>query len=407
MSSNIAIRCRGLTKDFKNLASPVTQLLSVFGVAPERIVRRKRVLRGLDFEIAKGEKVGILGINGAGKSTLLQIMAGMSKPTSGSLEISGSVGSILELGAGFHPELTGRQNAETLLLLNGTPKTELRQRIDDVIDFSGLGDDIDVKTRTYSSGMLVRLAFAVATSGTPDIFIVDEALAVGDSAFQQKCYQHLQGALSASTLVLISHDMVAVSALCTRAIILDGGKVVFDGNPHEAMPIYNRIAHGAHAPKIADGDIVPMEIKSGQGRIDIRSVKTSVNGKSSSVITTGDILEVDIELFNCGDRTDAVTGIALGDLRGQRIFGQNTANGPPISLPHGTSRVVMRVPWPRVASGSYYLTPGVSSSSNGLLVIECWANNVIEIRGCLDEPSHGLFNVPLEYEFVESLTASG
>lgn len=401
MSSDFAIKAVDLTKDFKNLTSPLAQLLNVFGCAPSRLARRKRVLKGLNFEIEKGEKVGILGVNGAGKSTLLQIMAGMSSPTTGRLEVNGNVGSILELGAGFHPELTGRQNAETLLLLNGTPRSELESRIADVVAFSGLLDDIDSKTRTYSSGMLVRLAFAVATSGTPDIFIVDEALAVGDGAFQQKCYQHLQSTLASSTLVLISHDMTAVSALCNRAIILDGGKVVFDGPPNEAMPIYNRIVHGDLAVAAANHGVIPPECKSGPRNIDIVEARVSVNGEIARTVTSGDDIEVELVLDNGGTPTDVVTGVAGGDVRGQRIFGQNTARGLPMRVASGRSTVSMKFAWPRVAPGKYYLTFGVSSSVGGLLAIECWANNFVELSAFLDEESHGLFNVNLENSLLE------
>lgn len=405
MSSEVAIRCRGLTKDFKNLSSPAAQLLSVFGFAPSARVGRKKVLRGIDFEIAKGEKVGILGVNGAGKSTLLQIMAGMSKPTTGSLEITGSVGAILELGAGFHPELTGRQNAETLLLLNGTPRSQIKDRIEEVIAFSGLATDIDVKTRTYSSGMLVRLAFAVATSGTPDIFIVDEALAVGDGAFQQKCFQHLQSTLADSTLVLISHDMVAVSALCNRAIILDGGKIVFDGSPHEAMPLYNRIVHGRPESVSAMAGPIPAALKSGPRKIDIIEARVLRDGVTATAVAPGQTLEVILDLHNYGGPTDIVTGIAAGDVRGQRIFGQNTERGTPMRIGHGKSRVSMRFQWPCVAGGGYFLTPGISSSVNGLLAIECWANNLVEIKAILHEQSHGLFNVCLVNELLENADA--
>ena len=148
MSSDIAIRACGLTKEFKNLKGPFRQLLNVFGVAPPGFVARKQVLKGLDFTVRRGEKIGILGMNGAGKSTLLQIIAGNSVPTQGSLDVHGNIGAILELGAGFHAELTGRQNAETQLLLAGVDRRDLPMLMQRIIGFSGLGTDIDVKTRT-------------------------------------------------------------------------------------------------------------------------------------------------------------------------------------------------------------------------------------------------------------------
>lgn len=399
MSSDIAIKAVGLKKEFKDLGRPTAQLLNAFNLASDRIAPRKKVLNGLDFTISKGEKVGILGMNGAGKSTLLQIMAGNSKQTSGELEINGRIGAILELGAGFHPDLTGRQNAETLLLLGGMGKADIPATMEWIIQFSGLAENIDFRTRTYSSGMLVRLAFAVATCGNPEVFFVDEALAVGDAAFQQKCYSHLQTALAASTLVLISHDLAAVAALCDRAIVLDGGRIVFDGSPQSAFPIYNRIIHGngpsADAVGLDADGVVSHACKSGPRELDIKTVKFTVNGEHTTTVLPGDLVKVSLSVDNPGDAVAFIAGVSVADIKGQVLFGQNSELLPEMWSAHGLSLVDLEFYWPRVASGSYFLTVGIASSFHGIHRVQCWANNVLHINAILDQNPHGLFNIDL------------
>lgn len=399
MSSELAIKADGLVKEFKNLGRPMAQLLNSFNLAGSRVAPRRRILDNLDFEIRKGEKVGILGMNGAGKSTLLQIMAGNSRPTAGNIEINGRIGAILELGAGFHPDLTGRQNAETLLQLSGMSKAEIPATMEWIIGFSGLKDSIDFRTRSYSSGMLVRLAFATATCGNPDVFFVDEALAVGDAAFQQKCYTHLQTALSGSTLVLISHDLAAVSALCDRAIVLDGGRIAFDGPPQAAFPVYNRLIHGSGSITstglIDDNGRVSDACKSGPRDLDIETVDFTLNGVRSSSARSGDQTRVAITFENHVEPCEFVVGVSVTDIRGQVIFGQNTELMPAMTAAKGKTSIAFEFVWPPIASGSYFVTFGVASSLGGIQKVQCWVNNIIEINSVLGQNSHGLFNVDL------------
>jgi ABC-type polysaccharide/polyol phosphate transport system ATPase subunit len=410
MSSDFAIRASGVVKEFKDLGRPLAQLLNAFNLASARFAPRRRILDGLDFTIAKGEKVGILGMNGAGKSTLLQIMAGNSKPTEGMIAINGKIGAILELGAGFHPDLTGRQNAETLLQLSGMAPSEIPKAMDWIIDFSGLRTSIDLRTRGYSSGMLVRLAFATATSGNPDIFFVDEALAVGDAAFQQKCYAHLQTALSDATLVLISHDLAAVSALCDRAIVLDGGRIVFDGPPQAAFPVYNRLIHGsgglAGGGNIDESGIIGDACKSGPRELDIVSANFTVNGIRTTVARPGDLVRMTMTVRNLGSATGFITGVSALDIRGQVVFGQNTELIEPFSIREmGNSRVDMEFVWPKIATGAYFLTLGVASTAHGIHKVQCWANHIVQINAVLGQNAHGIFNVDLETAKSEDINA--
>jgi ABC-type polysaccharide/polyol phosphate transport system ATPase subunit len=192
------------------------------------------------FDIHQGETVGIIGRNGSGKSTLLKIISGVYQPTAGRVEVRGSVAPLLELGAGFHSELTGRENILINGLLMGYSKRQMLDREPSIIDFAEIGEFIDVPVKQYSSGMYMRLAFAVATEVDPDILVIDEILAVGDFLFQQKCFDRLRRFReSGKTILFVTHSMEQVLEHCSRAILLEKGRIIADGNPGEVVDIYN------------------------------------------------------------------------------------------------------------------------------------------------------------------------
>ncbi len=198
---------------------------------------------GVSFTVQTGEMLGIIGRNGSGKSTLLKIIAGVYRPTSGKLEVKGSIAPLIELGAGMHTELTGRENILLNGLLMGFSKRQMLDREKSIIDFAELGDFIDVPVKQYSSGMYMRLAFSVATEVDPDILVVDEILAVGDLSFQQKCFDRLNRFRQAGkTILFVSHTMDQVTKHCDRAIFLDRGKMVYIGDPEEAVRLYKGVA---------------------------------------------------------------------------------------------------------------------------------------------------------------------
>uniref|UniRef100_UPI0035B62302 ABC transporter ATP-binding protein n=2 Tax=Massilia scottii TaxID=3057166 RepID=UPI0035B62302 len=211
--------------------------------------RLKWVLRDINFSIAQGEAVGIIGVNGAGKSTLLKLITGTAQPTTGAVHLTGRVAALLELGMGFHPDFTGRQNALMAGQLIGLSVEEIELLMPDIEAFAEIGDYIDQPVRVYSSGMQVRLAFAVATAVRPGILIIDEALAVGDVFFQQKCFERIREYCHAgSTLLFVSHAMGAVYSLCNRAILISEGQVALDSTPREVIDLYN-----AHVLNQRDG----------------------------------------------------------------------------------------------------------------------------------------------------------
>jgi ABC-type polysaccharide/polyol phosphate transport system ATPase subunit len=196
-------------------------------------------LRNVSFEVAKGESVGIVGSNGAGKSTLLSVITGLAHPDEGTVEVNGRIAALLELGSGFHHDLTGRENIRMNASLLGFTKKETEDLFDSIVDFSGVGEFIDEPLRTYSSGMVLRLAFSVAVNVNPDVLLIDEILAVGDQSFQSKCLERIRILRDAGkTLLCVSHATSLITQFCDRAIWLDHGQVVMQGEIHEVLEAY-------------------------------------------------------------------------------------------------------------------------------------------------------------------------
>jgi ABC-type polysaccharide/polyol phosphate transport system ATPase subunit len=199
-------------------------------------------LRDVSFEVAPGSAIGLVGRNGSGKTTLLRLLSGIIKPSAGRAEVGGRVGSLLELGAGFHPDLSGRENVFLQGSIYGLRRTLMRERFDEIVAFAGLEADIDRPVRTYSSGMYMRLGFAIAAHIEADVLLLDEVFAVGDEAFQRKCFGKIfEFKQRGGTIVFVSHDAAAVERLCDRAVLLREGRVAFDGPTHEAIVQYRRL----------------------------------------------------------------------------------------------------------------------------------------------------------------------
>jgi len=246
-SNDTAIFVENLSKCFEIYDNPsnrlkqflFTKLSRKIGKEPKKYYREFWALKDISLEIKKGETVGILGLNGSGKSTLLQVICGTQSPTVGKVETHGRIAALLELGSGFNPEFTGRENVYLNATLLGLSQEEVKEKFDAIADFADIGEFIDQPVKTYSSGMMVRLAFAVSISVEPDILVVDEALAVGDAAFQFKCMERLnQLTKSGVTLIFVSHDLQMIKNFCDRAIYLQAGKVKAIGITHELAELY-------------------------------------------------------------------------------------------------------------------------------------------------------------------------
>ncbi len=239
-SDDIAISARNLGKTYRLFGHPGDRIKQFLSLGIKKYHNEFTALNDVSFDIKKGETVGIIGRNGSGKSTLLQLICGILKPTTGTAKVNGRISALLELGAGFNPEFTGRENVCFQSALMGFTKAQLDRKFDEIAAFAEIGEFIDQPVRTYSSGMFVRLAFAVAIHVDPDILVIDEALAVGDSAFQAKCMIHLRSiqAKRDSIILFVSHDMVAIQNLCTRVLTLLDGSLVHDAEPRQSIGCY-------------------------------------------------------------------------------------------------------------------------------------------------------------------------
>ena len=252
MSSDVIISASGLGKTYYAYAHPMHRLLA--RLSGGRIGSRQefKALEDIRFEVLKGEAIGIMGRNGSGKSTLLQIIGGIRQPSRGSISVHGRISALLELGSGFHPDYTGRENVFLQGAIVGMDAETMADRLDDILGFADIGGYIDQPVHTYSSGMFLRLAFAVAASVDPDVLIVDEALAVGDAQFQRRCFARLQELRDKkTTLLFVSHDQEMIRTLTDRALVLDRGRQVFFGDTREANHFYRKLIFEDEALRMA------------------------------------------------------------------------------------------------------------------------------------------------------------
>jgi lipopolysaccharide transport system ATP-binding protein len=279
MPGELIISAEQLSKTYRIWSAPAARISTPLLEASARVFPRqsrpaaaltRRAARGyrdfhalqpLSFTIRRGEATGIIGRNGSGKSTLLQLIAGTLSPTTGRVQVGGRVAALLELGSGFNPEFTGRENVFLNGAILGVSRTEMQAKFDEIAAFADIGDFIEQPVKTYSSGMMMRLAFAVAVSVQPDVLIIDEALSVGDVFFGQRCFQRIREIVHrGATLIFVSHDMAAVQRLCDRGLLLHQGKLVYDGSPEECVSRYFNLHQPRRvAPQGLDGQHPPVD----------------------------------------------------------------------------------------------------------------------------------------------------
>ncbi|MCR8933925.1 MULTISPECIES: ABC transporter ATP-binding protein [unclassified Pseudomonas] len=322
------LRVTGLAKAYKQYPNRWSRLLEWLVPFSRPRHNLHWVLRDVDFEIQPGEAVGIVGVNGAGKSTLLKMITGTTQPTCGQIHLQGRVAALLELGMGFHPDFTGRQNAVMAGQLLGMQVEEIAALMPQIESFAEIGEAIDHPVRTYSSGMQMRLAFSVATARRPDILIVDEALSVGDAYFQHKSFERIRSFRKAgTTLLIVSHDRSAIQSICDTAILLENGRLAMRGKPEEVMDYYNamlaqREGQIVRQEMLANGQVQTI---SGTGEARILSVRLlDAQGRSLEVAEVGQpvVLEVQTEIREDIERL--ILGFMIKDRLGQAIYGINT-----------------------------------------------------------------------------------
>lgn len=323
-----SIRVNGLGKAYKKYPTHWSRLLEwllPFAGARHEL---KWVLQNISFHVEPGEAVGVIGINGAGKSTLLKLITGTVLPTTGSVSMTGRVAAMLELGMGFHPDFTGRQNAYTSGQLLGISPEEMTALMPGIEAFAEIGDYIDQPVRMYSSGMQMRLAFSVATAKRPDVLIVDEALSVGDVYFQHKSFDRIRAFREqGTTLLLVSHDKTAIQSICDRAILLDGGRLAKEGGPEEVMDFYNALIAERENSTIKqerteDGRV---QTTSGTGEATVSHIALlDESGNEVEMINVGSKVTLRVRVKAFADIPRLVLGYMIKDRLGQPMFGTNT-----------------------------------------------------------------------------------
>ena len=382
------IKVQHLSKKYRIYDRPWDKLRELAGFGAARLHREFWALEDISFELDAGQTLGIIGQNGSGKSTLLQILAGIMSQTFGDCLVSGKVSALLELGSGFNPEFTGRENVFMNGAILGMDTREMERRFDQVAAFAEIGDFMDQPVKTYSSGMFMRLAFAVAVNVDPDILLVDEALAVGDLIFQHRCMHrmnHLRD--SGKTTVFVTHDLEAITKFCDRAILLDSGRLLEDGKPDIVVQKYRALMfererkYGGFdgkgitgAAELRSGKEMPVartipniDHRFGNGEAVVLGIDLLDNaGKQVSQIIGGQTAVIRISVQFEQDIDQPIIGYTLRDRMGIEMAGCNTSYaGHP--LPAGRRGQIITsdfsVTFPRLAPGSYSISPAVAKGS--------------------------------------------
>ncbi len=286
-------------------------------------------LKDVDLTMVAGQTVALIGHNGSGKSTLLKVIGGIIDPTSGSVSRRGRIAALLELGAGFHPDLTGRENVYLNASILGLTREQTEERFDEILSFSGIGDFIDTQVKFYSSGMYVRLAFAVAVHTDPDLLLVDEVLAVGDEAFQRKCLDKIRSFQEEGrTIILVTHNLNQVTELADRAVLLNRGKVVYDGEPGGAVTEFRNILEGRRVVE-AEAEAAVQALKNPGATVEhgrvISARAWGVGREVGEPVEPGDDLRIEVTLEHDEGIEDWMCAIQIDNTLGQPVYGTTTA----------------------------------------------------------------------------------
>lgn len=439
MSSNseAVISIDGISKFFEIYKKPSHRLWQMLFMGRRCFYEPFWALKDVSFSVGKGECVGIIGRNGAGKSTLLQIVTGTLAPSSGSVHVHGRVAALLELGSGFNPEFTGRENVYLNAAILGLTQKEIDARYDDIVAFADIGDFINQPVKSYSSGMVVRLAFAVIAHVDADILIIDEALSVGDAFFTQKCMRFLHRFIAEKTTLFVSHDIAAVNSLCNKAILMEGGQVKQIGTPKEVSETYLQDTYeanqGASAGALEQEQALPAHteeefrdmradfINASNLRNDIQvfrfNKESAAFGKKGVTITDvvlrdrerkplswivgGEsvILEIGIEAHQ--DVFSPIVGFHLKNRLGLELFGDNTFltyRDKPLLLRQGQkARAGFAFIMPILEAGDYCIDAAVAEGSKHDHVQHDWKHDALQLRSTTTSCHTGMVGIPMQH----------
>lgn len=434
---DVVIEVNGVGKAYHMYEQPSHRLWQAMLGKRKSFYKDFWALRGVDFSIQRGQTVGIVGRNGSGKSTLLQMIAGTLTPTEGKVHVRGRVAALLELGSGFNPEFTGRENVYLNAAILGLTRSQIDRRIKSILDFADIGEFIDQPVRSYSSGMSVRLAFAVIVHVDADILIIDEALAVGDAFFSQKCMRFLRDFQKRGTLLFVSHDAAAVTNLCERAVWLEHGQVKLAGSSQEVIEAYMAEQH-AMGRRGADGEdivvvnkgrrLVPVDVDVREKLLQEEGISSRIavfefdpdntgsefgargarifdvslvreDGERAMLLEGGEIVRLQIQVSLEQDLDNLIVGFYVKDRLGQRLFGDNSylaCKSAPMSGRAGDKlKGVFTFRMPVMPSGSYMIDAAVASGDQHDHTQQHWIHDALEFRALDETMRFGLLGIPM------------
>lgn len=370
MSTGLSIKDLG--KAYRGYNSELQRFARWFGM-PVRPASETWVLRGISFSLEPGEAIGIVGQNGAGKSTLLKLVTGTTRPTEGSVHVAGSVAAMLELGMGFNPDLTGRENVFISAGLMGHRQRDIEAKLGEIEAFAEIGEYFDQEVRTYSSGMQARLAFSVATAFRPDVLIVDEVLSVGDAYFQHKSFAKIREFQEQGTsLLIVSHDRNAIQSICDRAILLDRGCLLKEGRPGAVMDFYNALIAEKESSRIEqrEAEAGRVHTVSGTGEAFVSNIRiTGGQGQEKEFLQVGEDVVLQITVTTRADIPRLVLGYMIKDRLGREVFGTNTHHtDQELKDVHAGETVEFHIAFPAAfGPGSYSISTALVSSDTHLV----------------------------------------
>ncbi|MDR5780168.1 ABC transporter ATP-binding protein [Caballeronia sp. LZ065] len=439
-----AVEVRGLSKRYEIYNAPqdrlkqmvMPRLARLFGRQPKEYFREFWALRNIDLTVSRGETVAIIGQNGSGKSTFLQLVCGTLFPSEGEVRRNGRIAALLELGAGFNPEFTGEENVFLSGMLYGLSEQQLKERYDSIIAFAEIGEFIGQPVKTYSSGMYVRLAFAIAAHVDADVLVVDEALSVGDVRFTQKCMRFLREFQKNGTLLFVSHDVSAVTSLCSRAVWLDHGSIRDDGPAKEVVEAYLAEQHvldrkaqgvavttarkeraraqmkaldvvdpridllkGANSIQVFEFDADANHHAFGAGGATIVEVSlTDEDGHGLQLLHGGELVTLEIRVNLSVPLTNLIFGFYLKDRLGQRLFGDNTHLTYEDAIEGSAAdefRAQFQFRMPILPAGAYSVDAAVASGTQQEHTQQHWIHDALQFRAVDSTMRHGLVGIPM------------
>ena len=442
MSSEIAIKVENLSKCYQIYDQPrdrlkqfvLPRLRRIAGLTPKQHYREFWALKDVSFEVKKGETVGIIGRNGSGKSTLLQMICGTLSPTTGNITTHGRIAALLELGSGFNPEFTGRENVYMNASVLGLTKDEIDQRFDAIAAFADIGEFIEQPVKTYSSGMMLRLAFAVIAHVDADILVVDEALAVGDAFFTQKCMRFLRGFMKTGTVLFVSHDTGSIKNLCNYAVWLEKGQVLQEGSPKDVCELYLEAFYEAQQGKSSTtklrafkkpDDSLPLKdqrmefINTSTLRNDLQIFKfdpdTASFGKGGAKIhdvrlldenehplawiVGGEKVTLRVIVHAYQDLDSPIIGFYVKDRLGQALFGDNTFLSYREKFVHCQQGDELQADFvfymPLLPSGEYSITIAIANGTQEIHEQHHWIHDAVLFKSESSSVASGLIGIPM------------